>query len=154
MHVRLLLVAGLSTSDLFSFKSDYYYFFFISFSTKSMNYLSESVMNGMSDIICTRDYVAISWDGTSLITLNLAMDYSKLKVNRYQLFWVEVDGRGFDSNITCMYGLDYLRGVWNPFQQQSYHPLNTVLLIFDGSDSPLGYGVLDFQDVILIYLFW
>ena len=112
MHVKLLLVSGLLTSDLFSFKSDYYYFFFISFSTKGINYLSESVLKGMCDIIGTQDYVALrrkiidifeSRNGLFIIEkqpISTILTGSKFECFRFE-----------NSDIDVMCGLDYLRVV-------------------------------------------
>mgnify|MGYP003692278937 CR=1 FL=1 len=154
MSGKLLIGAGLSTYNMTSFKS-YHYFVFVSFSTKDMNYLSESVLKGMCDIVGTEDYVAIrrkiidnfesrngsfKFDGQPISTI--------LSGSRREGFRFE------NSDIDIMCGLEYLKVVWYTFQQQSDNHLKTALLIFDGLDSPPGYGVLDFtgHDFVLPFL--
>ena len=117
--------------------------------------MSESVLKGMCDIVGTEDYVAIrrkiidnfesrngsfKFDGQPISTI--------LSGSRREGFRFE------NSDIDIMCGLEYLKVVWYTFQQQSYNPLKTALLIFDGLDSPPGYGVLYFtgHDFVLPFL--
>ena len=119
-----------------------------------MNYLSESVLKGMCDIVGTEDYVALKRKIIDIFESRNGLFIIEKQPISTILSESRREGFRFEnSDIDIMCGLDYLRVVWNPFQQLSYSPLETVLLIFDGSDSPPGYGLLDIPGLVFVLPF-